>query len=296
MSRSQSEQVPPSSPPPIVTIEDTDGNNSNASILPEDILEDLPPAYTPTPDVHQGEYTMERGPRRPFQPTAAGGVGAGAPPRHPSNASLFSRPGATVASSSYRPAIPTETRPRSNFTGSSNNSNWSAYPGAHRSTASLGSNNILVVPPPPPQQRPSSANANTNTGANASRPMSEFARDFYAAGAADTSSLSQGTSPGGSNSGSTSPHTNRYAPPPGSPPRLAGWPASDGRATQPQSNHTIPDDGRPTTTPMPGHPLLKNGRLLVYTGGYECPRCRYYTLLVYAFYCLLITYYSNTSC
>jgi hypothetical protein len=33
------------------------------------------------------------------------------------------------------------------------------------------------------------------------------------------------------------------------------------------------DDGRPTTSPTPGHPLLLNGKLLVYPNGHECHKC-----------------------
>lgn len=32
-------------------------------------------------------------------------------------------------------------------------------------------------------------------------------------------------------------------------------------------------DGRPTTRPVSGHPLLNSGRLLVYPRGYTCPKC-----------------------
>jgi hypothetical protein len=36
---------------------------------------------------------------------------------------------------------------------------------------------------------------------------------------------------------------------------------------------SVPGDGRPTRTPVPGHPLLNNGRTLVYPAGYECRKC-----------------------
>ena len=70
---------------------------------------------------------------------------------------------------------------------------------------------------------------------------SEFAQDFYAAGG------------GASRSADTLPHR----PPP-----------------QPlQTQSAIPDDGRPTRTPVPGHPLLNSGKTLVYPAGYECHKC-----------------------
>jgi len=67
-------------------------------------------------------------------------------------------------------------------------------------------------------------------------PLSDFARDFYAT--ADRASRSTG---------------NIHHPP--------------------QTQNPLPDDGRPTRTPVPGHPLLNNGRTLVYTTGYECDKC-----------------------
>ena len=35
------------------------------------------------------------------------------------------------------------------------------------------------------------------------------------------------------------------------------------------------NDGRPTTTPTPGHPLLRGGKLLVYPPGFECFKCAF---------------------
>ncbi|KAH7910242.1 hypothetical protein BJ138DRAFT_132744, partial [Hygrophoropsis aurantiaca] len=42
----------------------------------------------------------------------------------------------------------------------------------------------------------------------------------------------------------------------------------------PQSSVDVPDDGSPTIMPVPGHPLLKNGMLLVYPGQFFCMKCR----------------------
>jgi len=42
---------------------------------------------------------------------------------------------------------------------------------------------------------------------------------------------------------------------------------------QPETQNSTPDDGRPTRTPVPGHPLLNNGKTLVYPAGYECEKC-----------------------
>ncbi|KAJ7626177.1 hypothetical protein FB45DRAFT_750453 [Roridomyces roridus] len=76
--------------------------------------------------------------------------------------------------------------------------------------------------------------------------VSEFARDFYAtADVPDTVLLSDASSA-------------RYPPPPGPPPNSEGG---------------IPDDGRPTTMPMAGHPLLRDGNMLVYPPHHECNKC-----------------------
>ena len=74
-----------------------------------------------------------------------------------------------------------------------------------------------------------------------SRALSDFAQDFYAAG--DSRSRSTESLP--------------LHPPPRHPP----------------PPNLIPDDGRPTRTPVPGHPLLNNGRTLVYPADYECRKC-----------------------
>ncbi|KAF8268849.1 hypothetical protein EI94DRAFT_1726685 [Lactarius quietus] len=63
----------------------------------------------------------------------------------------------------------------------------------------------------------------------------------------------------------------RYDPPPGAPtpsrPRAASTSSGAGSTAPPA------DDGYPTSTPMPGHPLLLNGRTLVYPETHLCPKC-----------------------
>lgn len=96
---------------------------------------------------------------------------------------------------------------------------------------------------PPQQYRPSQVLRRQNRSGPPGE-LSDFARDFYAAGDRESrsaESLSQSL--------------------PRSPPR------------HPQSQNSIPDDGRPTRTPVPGHPLLNNGKTLVYPAGYECSKC-----------------------
>ncbi|KDQ06636.1 hypothetical protein BOTBODRAFT_181399 [Botryobasidium botryosum FD-172 SS1] len=49
-------------------------------------------------------------------------------------------------------------------------------------------------------------------------------------------------------------------------------PTRDSRTTSPSSQGP-PNDGRPTVSPTPGHPLMLNGRVLVYPRGFQCPKC-----------------------
>ncbi|KAF9646514.1 hypothetical protein BDM02DRAFT_3188791 [Thelephora ganbajun] len=98
---------------------------------------------------------------------------------------------------------------------------------------------------PPPQQarRQQQQQQRQRHPRQTSRELSDFARDFYAAGG------------GLSRSAESLPHQ----PPPPQP--------------QSQTQNSIPDDGKPTRTPVPGHPLLNNGKTLVYLTGYECYKC-----------------------
>ena len=70
---------------------------------------------------------------------------------------------------------------------------------------------------------------------------SDFVRDFYGAGTGEMLVMQ---------------------PPPGPPPQM-----------NPGSNAPVPDDGRPTTYPVMGHPLLNEGKVLVYPRGYQCDKC-----------------------
>ncbi|TFY69330.1 hypothetical protein EVG20_g3188 [Dentipellis fragilis] len=103
------------------------------------------------------------------------------------------------------------------------------------------------------------------------RPLSEFAREFYEAGAAvpgqaDTEGAGEGSS------------RPRYAPPPGEPPvrrpRSASANPGAGTSASASASAGADEDGRPTRTPVPGHPLLRDGQVLVYPTGHECTKCR----------------------
>jgi hypothetical protein len=63
----------------------------------------------------------------------------------------------------------------------------------------------------------------------------------------------------------SAPAGSRYAPPSGRPPTSSARPTDSNPGTE--------DDGRPTTSPTQGHPLLRNNRVLVYPKGYTCWKC-----------------------
>ncbi|KAJ3775456.1 hypothetical protein FB446DRAFT_637853 [Lentinula raphanica] len=208
-SSSSSSQVPVSSLASTPT-----GNSisttSASTASPNDVLnEELPPAYTAAPDSSHGEQTVEYGPRRPFQNPPA----RPAPPQHPQST------GWTTVQNHVVHSPPPPSQPQSFWP--------SQTPPA-------------PIEPPTLPPRPS-------RDASQASPTSEFARDFYAAGA--------GPPPRDND------ESAQYPPPPPGPPPTGSQRSSD-------------DDGRPTKTPVPGHPLLNHGRLLVYPPGYECDKCR----------------------
>lgn len=128
---------------------------------------------------------------------------------------------------------------------------------------------FLQLSPPQNQQRlrsqsPQSAPPPSPPDSAPARPqsqLSDFARDFYSA--TPTPPATQ------------QPQQPRFAPPPGPPPPRRPRPAS----TSSGAGSTAPpvSDGRPTTTPTPGRPLLRNGKTLVYPENYLCPKCTFLT-------------------
>ncbi|KAI0792208.1 hypothetical protein C8Q75DRAFT_792307 [Abortiporus biennis] len=204
---------------------------SSSQVDVDTLTEELPPAYTPAPDVYHGETTVELGPRRPFQQ---------APP-----------PLQTLQ------PIQTQQTGWPPYTTGPNN--WSGFPGLQ--TQSTGSNSRFAPPPRHPRSPTRSHNLRRPSP---SRPVSDFARDFYAAGG-DVDPIVVSAEDAGSRASSAS---VQFAPPPGQPPST-----SSSRSTA-SSNGGVPNDGKPTKSPVPGHPLLLNGKVLVYPAHYECPKCR----------------------
>lgn len=201
-----------------------DGSSSSSShshppLPPDDIInEELPPAYTAAPDISHGETTIELGPRRPFQQAPR------LPPQLPQQQPLQQQ------QQRWPYLVPTPT-------------GWE-YSGR------LGRPGLGVGPPPrhPTQWRPGHTRP-LSAPNNDAQPMSDFARDFYAAGA-------------------------------GAPGAGAGeaMTASSSNPNLPSSSSPTADDGKPTETPTPGHPLLRHGRVLVYPSGYECSKCKLHNL------------------
>ena len=275
---------------PTITLSSSNSNQSapiQHSGLDMTDLEE-PPPYTPTPSSVSGETTVEVGPRRPFQPV-----------QQSPNPQLNRVPNQvthnTIPSSSSSPFPTTSPRPSplertasavqqlsNSFTNAINNlnssasyqptsnnrgavnirptgqsSSWSSYPGQHGppSLSNSAPGNTPLVPPPRHPLSPSAylqpPPVSTSTHSLPSMPnhSSDFARDFYAAGTGGGEALLSETT---------------FAPPTGPPPSERQ--ASAARAA-------LPSDGRPTSQPQPGHPLLKDGNLLVYPRGFECRKC-----------------------
>lgn len=290
-----------SSPP------DSTSNNTSAPSLRDQLTqEDLeePPAYTPRPDAYTGETTVEYGPSRPFQPAptqprqsnSSWISGPASPPPQSgqrSPGSLMSLINqitgeiTTQLNTAMNSAAAARNAARASSQPTGSNGQWNSYPGQrghlaspppqhpayplqHSSSSSLHPppnlpprSNLLSPPPLPPRHPSSSATNLTRPISNSVTPplpprrhSSEFARDFYAAGPLEAVSNPDIGSASGSEAGVR--HTRSVSESRGSSSRNGAAVDSGG------------DDGRPTTTPKPGHPLLHNGKLLVYPKGYEC--------------------------
>lgn len=201
---------------------------------PTGLTDELPPAYSPGPNVYQGETTVEYGPARPFQP----------PPPRPQPQAWQPQPqmirpqttgwsGAQTHYGSQTPSLLQQItghlatqlnnvseRLNAQATGQSS---WSAYPGQQVQQNHTGYHTPVGSP---------------NTG----QPPPLPAR----------------------------PPQSGHAPPSGPPPPQASHaPTANG-----QSAPQPPNDGRPTTRATGGHPLLHDGMLLVFPAGYECRKCK----------------------
>ncbi|KAI5992273.1 hypothetical protein F5J12DRAFT_860112 [Pisolithus orientalis] len=219
--------------------------------LPE-LEEDLPPAYTPAADPALGEETIEVGPRRPFQP----------PPSQPSRLPppLPSRTMPTPMSTPDIVLSPPTEQPQ-----------WYQAPGqAYRSDP----------PRPQSQSRPytpqhhtwTSSRMHATPGSSSSGGglignLVNTVRDVVDAlsGAYDDRVLAAQQVNRGAYASSyppnpQGPYAPSYAPP--APARAPGPVSPISPPASPPSRLDVPDDGRPTRVPVPGHPLLRDGMLL----------------------------------
>ena len=236
---------------------------ATATIQPDTsvLSEELPPAYTPAPDTGHGESTIEYGPRQPHQP----------PPHPPPTSVPRPRPTNTGP-------IPTAWR---ELTGQppihTERTAWYSYL-RQRTQSQLAQ----AAPSPashlaPPRRSPPPSPPHGAT--------SDFARDFYAAGAGAVPGDSQPVPGVPTYAPPPGPPPSSYAPPPGPPSSYApppGPPSSyapppgpppSSSSSPPSPSPQSAGDRQPTSVPKAGHPLLKDGKLLVYPPGYECPKC-----------------------
>jgi hypothetical protein len=78
------------------------------------------------------------------------------------------------------------------------------------------------------------------------------------------------------NASSSAPYTGRSISPQRMPFQSSrAWSQYPGqRSVTPEPQLRPPSDGKPTARPVPGHPLLKDNRVLVYPLGFECRKCK----------------------
>jgi hypothetical protein len=252
--------APPSPDPPLPTsgpsgISSPSSYRDPSGLLEtDDIVDDLPPPYTPAANV--GEETVDLGPRRPFQP---------APPLPPS---------------SLHP--PSDRRPHPNWQPPSAQSLQPPPTGR-------GSGFYLQPDPrrdPAPWQTQQQYRQRQRAGGGLIGVLIDTVRDIadVVSGAHDERLTASRSANAGAYAVPYSSTRPVYAPSSGSqqvhqslPPRPASTPARS-----PPS--TVPDDGSPTRTPVPGHPLLLNGNLLVYPRDHLCVKCMcHHSLAVHVF-------------
>ncbi|KIJ21215.1 hypothetical protein PAXINDRAFT_160469 [Paxillus involutus ATCC 200175] len=217
------------------------------------IDEDLPPAYTPAADLTIGEATIQLGPRRPFQE----------PPRHPpSSQNAPSRPGPHTQQQSQWHQPPGQSYHPQSQPG------WQPQPQLNQA-------------PWQTQRYPNSYGGQRQGGGGLLGALFDTVRDVVdvVSGAHDERMIAAQRANTGAYAAphNPSPGMSLYAPPAGLPPRGPGQaPGSARRSSTPPRSPPpiIPDDGTPTRTPVPGHPLLRDGNLIVYPKDHLCVKCR----------------------
>ncbi|TFK28700.1 hypothetical protein FA15DRAFT_508417 [Coprinopsis marcescibilis] len=222
------------------------------------VADDLeePPAYTPSANVNEGEATVEVGPHRPFQqpprppqqpaphrpllsPPPNGPVPYHSTGSNPSLGALWNQFTGQLQELAHVANDRVGRTHTPNRYGYSQQQGWSSYPGQQQHYPSPGGPSGPPHFPPRPSVPPQhTAPASSAATAPSVPAASDFARDFYAVGDSVPPPLT--STPTGANSSTA--------------------PVADG-------------PGKPTTSAIPGHPWLRNGKLLVYPKGYECDKC-----------------------
>jgi hypothetical protein len=214
---------------------------------------DSPPAYTPTPDTQRGELTIQTSPIRSHRET----------PNQPSRRQFVTRQNSGASHLSHRHQNESDSLPS---IGSLSNEGMNSYQVSQISNIPAAATQANFRNPSPPLRRSSLPLHVESTSSVPLSPTttrdSDFARDFYAVG--DFCD----PLPNGSSFAADS-MTSSYASSPGSPSAAQDWPSAR------VSSENIRDDGRPTSKPVVGHPLLKDGNTLVYPAGHECRKCEY---------------------
>ncbi|KAG1786566.1 uncharacterized protein HD556DRAFT_1507004 [Suillus plorans] len=209
--------------------------------------EEMPPAYTPSADTYHGETTVEVGPRRPFQQQPRPSHSTHRPSNsHSSSHSHSSH--TTSSSSNSQPLSPSQQRPQQ-LTWRVPSSLSAPSGQSYQSRRGGGLVGALV------STMLDAMDSVSGTRDEQMRTIQQSQTGTYAAPHPMSSSgMTQST----------------YTPP---------YQGGQGPVLRTPSVHqtpprNVPDDGSPTRTPTPGHPLLHNGHILVYPHeDYTCVKC-----------------------
>ena len=246
--------LPPPSPPSGPTFQSETPSSSSHRAYPttsdllatDDIDDDLPPPYTPAANI--GEETVGLGPRRPFQqPPPLPPSSLHPPPDH--------RPHSNWPSSSAQSLLPPPTGPGS-------------VPGFYVQPDSRRG--------PAPWQTQQQYRQPQKSGGGLLGALIDTVRDIADAvsGVQDERLMASRSANAGAYAAPYSSPRPMYAPPSGPPGQVHQPLPPRAASTPPRSPpSTVPDDGSPTRTPVPGHPLLRNGNLLVYPRDHLCVKC-----------------------
>lgn len=207
----------------------------------------MPPAYTPSADTYHGETTVESGPRRPFQQRPRPSHSTHRPSQSHSSSGSHSHSSHTTSSSSQsQPLSPSQQRPQQPVW--TVPSSWPAHTSQqYQSSRGGGLVGALLS---------TVRDAVSGLHDEQIRPMQQSQARAYAAPYPTSSS-------GMTQSAYTPSYQGGRGPVPGVPP------------AQQTPRRNVPDDGSPTRTPTPGHPLLNNGQVLVYPNkDFTCIKCK----------------------